>query len=433
MPQYLLEHFDALYRYVARRISDVDQIHTIVRQTFSDALHYADINEKTPPDRVLVNLYKIAYNHLLALPQAKPRLFGPRSAAIQKTLDQLDHEDQEIIRLKFWEEVLDRDIATIVGLNPRRIEVRILQATKRFKEHWQDSPDYPEGQYFSSIASAFITAKVEQAITPDNTLRENLQSELAPLGTEKKVPSQSPLTTFARVIWYIRIPIIVGVIVLLAYQFNIFQSLLPQNNTPPQIIGDKTPQDQMPQMSGHIENEQDDQGNDKIEVFSGEGKYIKPAPKPQQPQQEASKKEKTEQQTEQTPAEQSTPKTLPPPIVAYEYPTYTKTFPGRYVMPLGTTYYYPNDYPQQDFYLQQNNYAQPYSYDYELQNCLRNIELNIQDRCFIVLNESEWTEYIDKTTILKMHVRDFIRVEALPPVTIKILEPEFGYSYWYSY
>ena len=158
MEERLLEHFDAIYRYVARRISDSEQIHAIVRNIFLDASRHLSTNEKISSDHIGLSLYKIAYNHIVALKEARPHLFGPKSVIIQIIFNLLEPEDQEIIRLKFWEEIPERDIATIMGLNQRRIEVRILQAVKRFKEHWQDNSEYPEGQYFAAISALFMSA-----------------------------------------------------------------------------------------------------------------------------------------------------------------------------------------------------------------------------------------------------------------------------------
>lgn len=150
------KYFDQIYRYVYRRVNDKDTVHDLVSQTFYDALSHIDSYEHRGfPFSAW--LYKIAHNNVLkwyrqhskiqTTPIEEGMTFEDTSVdvekdiknieskdAIQKILLELEPEDREIIRLKFFEEVSNVEIAEIMGLSANHIGVKVFRALKKVKQ-----------------------------------------------------------------------------------------------------------------------------------------------------------------------------------------------------------------------------------------------------------------------------------------------------------
>jgi RNA polymerase sigma-70 factor (ECF subfamily) len=150
------KYFDQIYRYVYRRVSDKDMVHDLVSQTFYDALSHIDRYEcRGFPFSAW--LYKIAHNNVLKWYREHGRLQtvdieegnnmkdqtvdvekGVRQqelkSEIELVMNQLSSEDREIIRLKFFEEVSNNEIAEIMGLNANHIGVKVFRALKKLKQ-----------------------------------------------------------------------------------------------------------------------------------------------------------------------------------------------------------------------------------------------------------------------------------------------------------
>jgi len=150
------KYFDQIYRYVSRRVNDRDMAHDLVSQTFYDALsHIQSFEWRGYPFSSW--LYKIAHNNVLKWYRQNQKMrvveldeFGPirdnavdlhrdivqqeEENEIKKVIDQLEHEEREIIRLKYFEEVSNIEIAEIMGLSANHIGVKIYRALKKLKQ-----------------------------------------------------------------------------------------------------------------------------------------------------------------------------------------------------------------------------------------------------------------------------------------------------------
>ena len=150
------KYFDQIYRYVYRRVSDKVIVHDLVSQTFYDALsHLQSYEWRGYPFSSW--LYKIAHNNVLKWyrEQSKAQMVGLDEVAeltdhsvdhqrdvlrkedqseVQRVLAQLDPEEREIIRLKFFEEVSNIEIAEIMGLSANHIGVKVYRTLKKVKQ-----------------------------------------------------------------------------------------------------------------------------------------------------------------------------------------------------------------------------------------------------------------------------------------------------------
>lgn len=150
------KYFDQIYRYVYRRVSNGDVAHDLVSQTFYDALsHLKNYEWRGYPFSSW--LYKIAHNNVLKWyrESQKTQVVGLDQAQeivdleinqfdqavrkeeqdeIAKVLEELDSEEREIIRLKYFEEVSNIEIAEIMGVSPNNIGVKIYRTLKKVKQ-----------------------------------------------------------------------------------------------------------------------------------------------------------------------------------------------------------------------------------------------------------------------------------------------------------
>jgi len=150
------KYFDQIYRYVYRRVSDKDTVHDIVSQTFYDALsHIQGFEWRGFPFSAW--LYKIAHNNVLKWyrEQSKMQISDleegkntvDHSVTYEKdlkdselkdemdlVLDKLEPQEREIIRLKFYEEVSNVEIAEIMGMNANHVGVKVFRVLKKVKQ-----------------------------------------------------------------------------------------------------------------------------------------------------------------------------------------------------------------------------------------------------------------------------------------------------------
>ena len=148
------KYFDQIYRYVYRRVSDKDVVEDLVSQTFYDALaHIKDFQWRGFSFGSW--LYKIAHNNVLkwyrengkqtapieegmdlpdkgALPNDKAAT-KETQMEVQEIMAQLDSEEREIGRLKFFEEVSNIEMAEIMGLSANHIGVKVFRVLKKVK------------------------------------------------------------------------------------------------------------------------------------------------------------------------------------------------------------------------------------------------------------------------------------------------------------
>lgn len=150
------QYFDQIYRYVYRRVSDKDMVHDLVSQSFYDALSHMKSFEWRGYS-FSSWLYKIAHNNVLKwyrdngkmrvveieegmdIPDVKANVASDavrneEQDEIHKVLALLEQEEREIIRLKFFEELSNIEIAEVMGLSANHIGVKVFRALKKVKQ-----------------------------------------------------------------------------------------------------------------------------------------------------------------------------------------------------------------------------------------------------------------------------------------------------------
>ncbi len=148
--------FDQIYRYVFRRVSDKEAVNDLVSQTFYDALAHIKSFEWRGFS-FSAWLYKIAHNNVLKWYRSNGRFQtveieegrnipdekvdpvkdarnGELRDEVAEVLVQLEPEEREIIRLKFFEEASNIEIAEIMGLSANHIGVKVFRALKKVKQ-----------------------------------------------------------------------------------------------------------------------------------------------------------------------------------------------------------------------------------------------------------------------------------------------------------
>jgi len=150
------KYFDNIYRYVARRTGNNDDTtQDIVSQTFLDAL--AHLKEFTWQGFPFSSwLYKIAHNNVIKwYKKSEKSRYSPiedarsvsdlnenqtekletkiASQQVQEMMIKLDPDEQEILRLKFFEDVSNVEIADIMGISVTNVGVKVFRTLKKAK------------------------------------------------------------------------------------------------------------------------------------------------------------------------------------------------------------------------------------------------------------------------------------------------------------
>jgi len=150
------KYADQIYRYIARRTgNNYDTAHDILSQTFLDALqHIKDYTWQGFPFSSW--LYKIAHNNVIKFyKKSEKTRYSPIEDArnisdlnenvedkleskitqqqVQEMMEKLEGEEQEILRLKFFEGVSNIEIADIMGLSITNVGVKVFRVLKKAK------------------------------------------------------------------------------------------------------------------------------------------------------------------------------------------------------------------------------------------------------------------------------------------------------------
>lgn len=150
------KYYDQIYRYIHRRVNgDPDTTHDLASDTFLDALKNLE-NYKWMGYPFSSWLYKIAHNNVIKWyrKQGKVRQVSLENAhglsdtredqkedlekkmiaqQVEKMMNSLDEEEQEILRLKFFEGVSNVEIANIMELSVSNIGVKVFRTLKKAK------------------------------------------------------------------------------------------------------------------------------------------------------------------------------------------------------------------------------------------------------------------------------------------------------------
>lgn len=138
-------HYEAVMRYARRRTSQLADAEEAVAQTFVVA--WRRLEDMPAPDERLSWLYGVARRVLLNQRRGavrRQRLHerlrtastgdSPRLSALPRVLDAMAHlsdADRDILRLVAWEELSHAEIATVLGISPNAVAIRMHRARAR--------------------------------------------------------------------------------------------------------------------------------------------------------------------------------------------------------------------------------------------------------------------------------------------------------------
>lgn len=181
--------FDGLYTYVARRLVDRAEVERVVNITFIDALGQT---MSTPLDTPYsVWLYGIARKRIWEI-LSKPgvgvvplpfldggsldkELFDKANSVMGK----LTMEEREVLRLKFFEQVSDGDVAHVLQLSEVDIGTKIYRVLKRVHFLLFGESDGRQEIYFGEVSAFFERVRVHAKIDVPEVLKLTLRADLS--------------------------------------------------------------------------------------------------------------------------------------------------------------------------------------------------------------------------------------------------------------
>jgi DNA-directed RNA polymerase specialized sigma24 family protein len=183
-------NFDLVYKYVARRISDRFEVEKIVRLTFLDGLGQI---QGAPTDiGYVVWLYSLArprvweYMAKASFPEKQGLIAKSGDKAgvdelverAEKMMGKLSLEEREILRLKFFEQVSDGDVMTILGMEEGSIGPKIYRVLKRAHFLLFGESDERKGVYFGELSGFLERLRDVEEIEVLDVLKLNLRMDL---------------------------------------------------------------------------------------------------------------------------------------------------------------------------------------------------------------------------------------------------------------
>ncbi len=182
-------NFEELYRYVYRRVSEIREVERIVRLTFLDALGQMN---STPTDvSYLVWLYSLAKPRVWeniakeSVPEKRGLIsvaegaeMGENLSKLEKMMGKLSLEEREIIRLKFFEQVTDGDVMTVLGIEEGTVGTKIYRVLKRSHFLIFGEREGNQGVYFGELSGLFETVREHEEEPVFGAFKLNLKSDL---------------------------------------------------------------------------------------------------------------------------------------------------------------------------------------------------------------------------------------------------------------
>lgn len=187
-------YFDDLYKYVVRRVGKNEDAEKVVRLTFLDALGQA---RNTPSDTgYVVWLYSLARPRVAELIEEKgfpdthgiitndekmEEQGGGREVfeRAEKMFGKLSMEEREILRLKFFEEVSDGDVMTVLGMDEGTIGPKIYRVLKRAHFLLFGGDEGQQGVYFGELSGFLARMRGLEEIEVAGSLKINLRADLS--------------------------------------------------------------------------------------------------------------------------------------------------------------------------------------------------------------------------------------------------------------
>lgn len=183
-------NFRDVFKYVARRVGDRQEVEKIVRLTFLDALGQI---QNTPTDvGYVIWLYGLAkprvwdYIAKSSFPgqQGLITVSGKRKEGdddvvekVDKMMKKLSLEEREILRLKFFEEVADGDLITILGIEEGKLGAKIYRVLKRAHFLLFGEDKEKKKVYFGKLSGLFEKVRKLEGIEVSEVLKLSLKAD----------------------------------------------------------------------------------------------------------------------------------------------------------------------------------------------------------------------------------------------------------------
>ncbi|MCK9186539.1 hypothetical protein M0P48_03820 [Candidatus Gracilibacteria bacterium] len=186
--------FDDLYRYVARRVENPADIRKIVKLTFLDALGQI---QNTPEDSgYLVWAYALAFPRVTdsiaksSFPAKTGFISAQESQEMsaedgdvvgmtEKVMKKMTLEEREIVRLKFFEQVSDGDVMTVLGISEESVGIKIYRVLKRLHFLLFGENRTKNGVYFGDVSGLFERARALEKIEIQSIFKLELRMTIS--------------------------------------------------------------------------------------------------------------------------------------------------------------------------------------------------------------------------------------------------------------
>jgi DNA-directed RNA polymerase specialized sigma24 family protein len=185
-------NFEGLYKYIARRVGDGSEIERVVRSTFLDAL--AKIQDTPTDASYAVWLYSLAKERVwkaidtASFPEKQGLISSgdktksesdDMAGKVSKMMMKLSLEEREVLRLKFFEEVADGDVMTVIGGEEKTVGSKIYRVLKRAHLLLFGESDERQGVYFGELSGLLERAREAEDINIPEALKLSLRADLA--------------------------------------------------------------------------------------------------------------------------------------------------------------------------------------------------------------------------------------------------------------
>lgn len=189
-------NFVELYKYVARRVGDGEVAEKIVRLTFLDAL--GKMQETPSEGAYLVWLYGLAKPRVWeeisrsSFPEKQGLIHAvstdgqPQNSEneeavsrVDKMMKKLSLEEREIFRLKFFEEVSDGDVMTILSISEGAIGSKIYRVLKRAHFLLFGESDERQGVYFGELTGLLSRVRELEKIVIPEVFKLSLRADVS--------------------------------------------------------------------------------------------------------------------------------------------------------------------------------------------------------------------------------------------------------------
>ncbi len=185
--------FQGLYSYVFRRVGEGEEANNIIRLTFLDAL--AKVQDVPTDVSYSVWLYSLVKQRVwdvierASFPQTQGLISGETTfddkspdddlKKAEKMFKKLSLEEREILRLKFFEEVSDGDVMTILGMEEGIIGPKIYRVLKRAHFLLFGESDEKQGVYFGELSGFLSRIREMEKITIPEAFRLSLRADIS--------------------------------------------------------------------------------------------------------------------------------------------------------------------------------------------------------------------------------------------------------------